>query len=521
MSRRTLVLLAAFLVGAGLRLWNLGPQVMGDDELHAVRAALNNPLSTILVTYQRVDNTIPLTAVYRVFLDLGLKLTEWTVRLPAVVAGLLLLGAAPLWVARRLGSGTAAVFAFLLAVSPGLVFYSRIARSYAPIVLLGFGALAAFEAWWRKPDWRTGAAYLVLAALAAWFHLGAAPFVVSPFLFAAVDALIRPLVGETRRGFVRLLALGGATALAFLAFLLPARDTLAVLVKEKHGALHLSWPLLRDVLLLVAGTGHGWVAVLVGLAATFGLARLFRADRRLAVLTVTAVVGHVAGLLYLAPVGHEHPLIFFRYILVVMPWVLLWVAAAFEGRLAPVLATLFLTLLVAAGPFPDSRLWRTSFAHHNDYLTFMWPRPKVGPHQVPDFYRTLAASPEPGAVLEYPWMAVWRVNRAFYLYEEIHGRQVVVAPARALLADERLAFRNMVPGTPEGFLASRARWLVVHRNLAQEEQRIPPDIQLDERFRGLFRTFGRRTIVHLTQSWGEPDYLDRRIAVWDLDRVRR
>lgn len=516
MSRRALlVLAAAFILGTVLRLWNLGPQVMSDDELHAVRAALAHPLSKILVTYQRTDNTIPLTALYRVFLDLGVKLSEWTVRLPILVSGLLLLAAAPLWAARRLGWRTAAVFAFLLAISPGLVFYSRIARSYAPIVLFGFGALAAFETWWRKPeDWRPGAAYVVFAALAAWFHLGAAPFVVSPFLFAAVDALVR----RDRGRFLRLAALGVATVLAFLAFLVPAWDTLTVLVKEKKGDLRLTWAIVKDLLLLMSGSRFAWVAVLVGIAAAAGLARLFKTDRRLALFTVTAVLGHVAGLLYLAPVGHDHPLISFRYILVVMPWVLLWVASA---PLKPVLAPLFLALLVWAGPFLDPRLWRTSFAHHNDYMTFMWPRPEVGPHQVPDFYRTLAGSKEPGAVLEYPWMAVWKVNRAFYLYEEIHGRQVVVAPARALLADERLAFRNMVPGTPEGFLASRARWLVVHRNLTQEEQKIPPDIQLDERFRTLFRTFGRNMVVQLVQAWGRPDFIDRRIAVWDLDRVRR
>ena len=573
MSRRALlVLAAAFLLGAVLRLWNLGPQVMSDDELHAVRAALAHPLSKILVTYQRTDNTIPLTALYRVFLDLGVKLSEWTVRLPIVISGLLLLAAAPLWAARRLGWGTATVFAFLLAISPGLVFYSRIARSYAPIVLFGFGALAAFETWWRRPeDWRPGAAYVVFAALAAWFHLGAAPFVVSPFLFAAGDALVR----RDRGRFLRLAALGVATVLAFLAFLVPAWDTLTVLVKEKKGDLRLTWTIVKDLLLLMSGSRFAWVAVLVGIAAAAGLARLFKTDRRLALFSLTAVLGHVAGLLYLAPVGHDHPLISFRYILVVMPWVLLWVAAGLgphppapspappltpspgegetdgvsdgrgrpspgegvlgrggrgdggEGRrpLTPAIALVLLILLVWAGPFLDPPLWRTSFAHHNDYMTFMWPRPGVGPRQVPDFYRTLADSAEPGAVsdaiLEYPWMAVWKVNRAFYLYEEIHGRQVVVAPARALLADERLAFRNMVPGTPEGFLASRARWLVVHRNLTQEEMKIPPAIQLDARFRGLFRTFGRRMIVQLTQAWGPADYNDRRIAVWDLDRVRR
>jgi len=97
---------------------------------------------------------------------------------------------------------------------------------------------------------------------------------------------------------------------------------------------------------------------------------------------------------------------------------------------------------------------------------------------------------------------------------------VVVAPARALLADDRLAFHNMVPGTPEGFLASRARWLVVHRNLSQEESRIQPPVEIDPRHRNLFRTFGRHMTQRLTREWGKPDWIDRRIAVWDLQRVR-
>jgi hypothetical protein len=153
-------------------------------------------------------------------------------------------------------------------------------------------------------------------------------------------------------------------------------------------------------------------------------------------------------------------------------------------------------------------------------MTFIWPRAELRPKQVPELYRQLAASSEPGAVLEYPWVAVWRVNRAFYLYQEIHGREVVVAPARALLADDRLAFHNMVPGTPEGFLASRARWLVVHRNLSQEESRILPPVEIDPRHRNLFRTFGRHMTQRLTREWGKPDWIDRRIAVWDLERVR-
>ncbi|HYN21285.1 MAG TPA: hypothetical protein VE078_10025, partial [Thermoanaerobaculia bacterium] len=286
--RRVLIaaaIFAALALGALLRLWNLEAQVMSDDELHAVRTALGNPIPRILVTYQRVDNTIPLTALYRFFLDRGIRLTEMAVRLPALLTGLAILVLAPLWIARRLGWPTAIVFAALLAISPGLVFYSRIARSYAPIVLLGFGALVAFEAWWRKPeDWRPGAAYVLLAALAAWFHLGAATFVVSPFLFAAGDLLFR----WERRRLAGLLALGTATALAFLAFLFPARESLAALVAEKRGELHLSWRLIGEVLQLQAGARWAWVAVLFWILAIAGLVRLYRLDRRFAVFTATA-----------------------------------------------------------------------------------------------------------------------------------------------------------------------------------------------------------------------------------------
>ncbi|HWM89276.1 MAG TPA: glycosyltransferase family 39 protein [Thermoanaerobaculia bacterium] len=530
-----LIGIGAIALGVLLRLWNLGPQVMSDDELHGVRAALGNPVPRILVTYQRVDNTIPLTAFYRLLLDCGMKLTETVVRLPAVISGLLLLVLAPLWVARRLGWGTAVVFAALLAISPGLIFYSRIARSYAPIVLLGFGAAVAFEAWWRRPGWRMGIAYVLLAALAVWFHLGAAPFVVAPFLYGLADGLRR----RDLRRLLILAGLGAATALAFLAFLVPARESLGVLIAEKHGELHLSWRLILDVLRLQAGTGWPWVAALFWVAAVLGLVLLTRTDHSLAGYSAVLVLGHLAGLLILAPQGHEHPLILGRYLLIALPWVLLWVAVALtprpplpvprahppreRGRLtgaSAAVAVLFMVLLALAGPFVDPKLWRSSFAHHNDHMALMWPRSTIGPRQVPRFYRELPAS-EPGAVLEYPWHPVWRLNRAFYLYQELHGRQVVVAPARVVLADERIAFRNMVAGTPEGFLASRARWLVVHRNLSQEEARVQPSMEVDPRHRALFRSYGHGMVLRLYGEWGKPDHIDRRMAVWDLARVRR
>jgi predicted membrane-bound mannosyltransferase len=135
-----------FVVGAALRLWNLRGQILGGDETHAIRAALNFTLPKILVTYQVTDNCIPLTALYKLFLLAGMPLTETLLRLPVLLCGLAALLALPAAFAGRLDRGTVLVYRWLLAISPALVLYSRIARSYMPMVLLSFGAVMAFEA---------------------------------------------------------------------------------------------------------------------------------------------------------------------------------------------------------------------------------------------------------------------------------------------------------------------------------------------------------------------------------------
>lgn len=534
-----LAFLIAVAFGLLLRFWNLPAQILSDDEMHTVRAAVSEPVSRILVTYQLTDNCIPLTALFRSLLDLGVRPTEMTLRLPVVLSGALLLLVAPWWMARRIGRGPALAFAALLAISPGLVFYSRIARSYAPVVLFGFGAVAAFEAWWRRPSWKTGALYVALAALAVWFHLGAAPFVVAPFLFALGDLLI---VRSTGRGWARLrplVLLGLATVAAFLVFLAPALGSLLFVIASKHGELKLGTAAVLDVLRLQAGSALPVVAVLFWLMTAAGFVHLLRLDRRLALYTATVVLGHLAGLLILAPESHEIAHIFHRYTLIAFPWVLVWTAVALGvpwetsastsngwRRAQPWIATAAAALLLAAGPLLDPELRRSSFAHHNDYLAFQAPRPDPSPKRMPRFYQHLMHSSARGAVLEYPWVPVWRINRSFYLYQERHGREVVVASPRQVLGDPRLGFRNQVRGNAEGFLASRARWVVVHRDLGEEEARWPepaayPQPEVLPRFRRLFEQAGPAMIRRLRRAWGKPDYADRKVVVWDLERVRR
>ena len=520
-------LLPPVLAGALLRLWNLRAQVLGDDELHLVRTALTQPLGHILVTYQKVDASIPLSALYRVLVESGVRLTELGVRMPAILSGLLLLVLAPLWADRRLGRGTAIAFAWLLAVSPGLVLYSRIARTYEPITLLSFGAAVAFESWWRNGGWRRGAAYAALAALAFWFHPVSAPLVLSPLVFAAAGLALR----RNRQPALSLLGLAAATGLAFVACLLPTFQSFREVIGSKHTEVALTREAWAAVAQLQAGTAVPLLATLFWIGAAFGLLRLLEEEPVLGAFTGVLVAGQVAGLLWISPLGLDAPLIFHRYALVALPWVLLCVAVAlgrwwwwkgwrtWDPRLQTGAACLLVLVLVAAGPLADPGWWRSSFPHHDDRLAFYVQRPQV---PLPAFYRQLSGK---GAILEYPWIPVWRVSRAVYLYQETHGREVVMASPEPLFGDPRLAFRNLVPATAEGFLASRARWLVVHRDLGAEEEAIPdplwpPRMGVGRRFREIFRSEGRAMPRRLRRAWGKPDYTDDRVVVWNLDRVR-
>lgn len=521
--RKRLALLGAalpFLAGAVLRLWNLRDQILGGDETHALRAALNFPLSKILVTYQITDNCIPLTALYKLLMLGGVHLTEMLFRLPVLFCGLAGLLAMPAAFEGRLGRGTVLVYRWLLAISPALVLYSRIARSYLPMVLLAFGAVMAFEAWWRTRSWKSGVAYVMLGALAVWFHLGAGPIVAAPFVFAAVDALVRrERLGRDLRD---LLLLGLAITAAFALFLVPAMGSLLEVVGSKHVEQAVPGGSVFDVLRLQAGTASGWLAALFWAVALGGLALLFRADRRLALYTVTVVAGHVAGLLILSPFGLANPVILGRYLLPVLPFVLLWAAAAlghpWKGWWAA--AGLFLIALFVAGPFADADVRHTSFLHHNDFVAFYRPRPAISPGAVPDFYRQLHGE----TVVELPWVFIWDANHVFYLYQEVHHGRVVVSTPQRILFQPPLALRNAVAPEPAALCHSGARYLIVHRNVSREEDRIAPggripEAEIAQPLRRLLRESAAAVGERLEKEWGAPVYSDRLLRVWDLPAV--
>ena len=520
-QRLVLWLAGPVLAGLGLRLWNLRDQILGGDELHLVRAIVRWPVRRILITYGFADSSIPLTALYRWLLDAGVELSESDFRLPALLCGCLALAVLPWAFTRRLDRPTVVLYGWLLAISPSLVLYSRIARSYLPMTLCGCGAVLAFEAWWRTRRWRYAVLYIGLGALAAWLHLGAAPFVAAPFLFAGGDLIVR------REGWRRLRDLGVVgigLALAFAAFLLPARRSLARLVAAKSVDQPLPLATIEGVLRLDAGTLWRTVSVLFWIAALAGLVLLLRHHPRLGAFTLTVVAGQAAGILLLSPMGMRHVVILQRYLLPTLPFVLLWVAYAlgrFWSRAQRSVVVLSLLGLFAAGPFLSPGVPSSSFLHHNHFVAFSHPLVSLPEEAVPAIYHRLP----PGPVLELPWPTTWELARSFYAYQRIHGHRVLVSAPHDFPRHPQIRFRNEVPPVPEAALESPGRTLIVHLDLPVEElaAQAPgrPPRHAPPRHSRRYRRAARVMADALTRTWGPPDYADPQVQAWDLERVRR
>jgi hypothetical protein len=522
--------LAAAFVGVGLRWLNLRNQVLTGDELHTVNGALARSAGEILRTWTwyGADYSVPLTAFFRVLLDRGVVLDELSFRAPVLIASALtpvVLAAA--W-RRHLGAPAALLLAWLLALSPMLALYGRIVRSYALVVLGANLAVLAFERFWRGGSRVAGAAYVALAALSTWLHLGAAPFVLAPFGFVALEVLRdrARLAVHLRRAA----ALACATALAVALPLIPAWSSLLEL-RDLHGAgaapRFSAW---LEVVRLQIGTRSGLVAALVAAAAARGALELARRDRDLALFAALLAVGQIAGLLVLAPNFLQAVIVVNRYVLVLLPLLLALVAlglatpvaraqargasAAQAGAVVALLAALF-----AGGPLADAEYRWTSFAHAQPFLNFLHPGNSVPLDRVPRFYRDLPPGDEP--ILEAPWTNVG--THSFNAYQRVHRRPLRVGSIDAIHADPRLALRNTVPARPERLRASGARFVVVHLDVRREERHVvTTELRHQERLDALpelwqvLRVAGAGLAARLEREWGPPVYSDESIRVWDL-----
>ncbi|MEE8580115.1 MAG: hypothetical protein V3T33_00880, partial [Myxococcota bacterium] len=429
-------LLLPLLAGALLRGYGLADQILTGDELHSVNAALNFSVAEVLSTwtYFGADYCVPLTALYRLLMDWGMSLSELHFRAPVLAAGLLSLIAMPLAIAHRFGRPAAIVLAWLLALSPMWVLYGRIIRSYVPMTVLAFAAAMSFERWWRTRSRSAAVGYVGCASLAIYFHLGAAPFVLSPLVYAILDLAVRR---SWRADLLPLAILSIGTLLSTSLLLFPARATIAELVSI-HGRGYFPEALVWwDVLRMQAGVSSPLLAGLLFAVMVRGVWVSYWRDRRFTFFLGTLAIGHIIGLAILSPNHFQHLVVANRYMLPLLPFALALVALGLvapwsaspsprANRLQASAICALLAVLFLLGPLTSARFRCTSFAHSRPALLFISAGNSMPEENVPDFYFELARTErsKDRVILEFPWLNL--SAHAFDVYQHIHRRGIRV-----------------------------------------------------------------------------------------------
>lgn len=441
------VLVAALAAGLFLRIYQLRTQMLLDDEWHAVRMLVRADAAAIAAHFGLADYCIPLTLYYRWLYDHA-ALSEWSMHLPLLLAGIGLLVAAPWLLRRTLPLPVLAIWTGLLAISPSLVYFSRTARPYALVALLGVVAIVAFRNAQvqrrRRRAW--AAVYVVATFVAGWAHLLSLVFTLWPFVHygtrALRDAMRNPPGAHGWRPLLGLLGLGVVTVAALAAALGPPLLNDWGAMAAKAGADSVDARSLYRTVLMQFGIADAWLcAALLALLAA-GWWRLRQRDPDLAGLTLGATLAGIVVICAARPAWIQHAPVLVRYAAPVLPFLLLYLAEGGAGVCARMraplagagLAAVALGALFIAGPMPAWLYRPNQFMDHaifqfdydpraNPYATLL----RLGP--VSPFYLGLAARP-PGSVtlIETPARAQSNLVPDPW-YQKIHRQNVKFALA--------------------------------------------------------------------------------------------
>jgi hypothetical protein len=522
-------MIGAVIVGIMLRAYQLAGQIVADDEWHALDAAMHMGYSQIASSFGPADYSIPLTLFYRL-ISQTVGLGEGGIRAPVFVAGVAALVALPLLARAFVGTATSVLFAWLLAVSPLHVYFSRYARPYSLTFLFATIAVAAFLLWQRSRARAWAVTYVVCAVLAVYLHLVVLPTVFAPVAFELAAAVLRKRSRELP-SLARVAILGAVAAIGMAAVIgVPlVLDARSVAQKAAAGSIGLAT--LSGALDLLTGSGHRSVGMVMVLLAAVGLSSVWRRDRRLAGFGVFIVAVQIVAVFVMRPAVISHPIVFSRYCLSILPLLLLAAAAgvmALTARLRRrwlswATCVGLVSVALCLGPLPKTYGYcPNNFTNHPifqytyDDSSLFSMTPSLRPLGIPLFYRWLSHfKPGSATVVEAPWHYIWGYNPLPF-YQAVH-RQPVVIGAVGTNSLGRARRGEPIPGTgielarfvsvddAVGLQKRGVRFVIFHKSLGTEFA-MPGAPSVDPSF----------WIARYRQQYGAPIYDDPVLVVFEI-----
>jgi hypothetical protein len=536
--RAELSFLGALVVGVLLRIDQLGLQIVADDEWHALVAVKRGGFGEIASHFGGADYSIPL-ALWDELLTRTVGLSELGMRLPPLVFGLAALIALPLLLRRHVSKPATDAFAWLLAISPLHIYFTRYARPYSASFFLETVGVLAILQWWSRPKWTLAALYVFCATLGSYLHLMAGPFLVAPFLFFALERAIR---GRREGGasFPQLVALAGITVLSLASVLAVPLVTDWGSISCKVERNHLDPASFEPTLELFTGAPTRALRIVFALASIVGLATAIRRRSRLIGYLAFLLLWQCVAVVATGPQVIEVAIVLARYTLPCLVFLLLtaaiglaridaWCREHWE-HFPPAFAVYALPLtMLLLGP-----LWSTT-QHPNNWTNHAWYQYQYStegrryfeeqtlvPRYASSFYAKLSEfPPESFLIVEAPWHFPWQ-SCEYALFQREHRQQMLIAflgdsPATVAydevpLRGEGFEFQNFVHISDIAGMRKRGvRFVILHRRFKAEARSPSNQEPIDL----------HPWIRYYVEEVGQPVHFDDAVTVFDLTPVER
>lgn len=506
-------------------------QTLIDDEWHAVHQLIQSIPSKFMLSFGHADYSIPLTLLYWLQAQ-TFGLSELGMRLPMLMAGIATVIVLPLMLRGGLDDRVALTAAFLLAASPMLIAFSRMARPYAITLCLSLLAYAcllrALPVQRGAPmQWLPALGYVLLAALALWMHPITGPYLIAPLMALCWSWLRRH---DCAPSFKALVTLTAAIAIAMAVAVLPPLLHDPGALAGKSGVDMPNGATLVGVWYAWLGTGSTLVVILALLLAAFGIPIVWRASPwfRWALLGLALTL---AAILITRPAWIFNPLTFARYLLPALPVLLVAIAAglfrlmtlqklpSYARSWTPALALALLLVWFPSSPLPEAlRHPNSNTLHLNlqaDYRKQENPVvPFLAKFPVSPFWTQIAAAPKESLTIavapfrfeSFDWPApVWEsVGRQRVIPAYLSGTCEPALPGNIPSSDARFRFRNAVQlAEAESLQRVRATHVAFFRgaraSLADPDKPYLPQCE-----------------AWMRQQYGTPYFEDASLVVWKV-----
>ena len=519
-----MLLFLSFIVGTILRCYLIGSQILIDDEWHGINYVIGKSFLHVFTNHGLGANSIPMN-IYKWCLLNTIGWSELSLRMPVIISGVLSLIVFPVFVANLFNRRTTIIFSFLLAISPVLVFYSRMSRPYGIVVILSFVSFFSLLFWINSGNRWFAFLYIFTAVLSIYFHLYALVLVLTPLGIVFILKIIQRYSNYNQKSILIMpnptsLFSAGVAIFSLLCVLILPAHIQNLWWLHRLGWDRMNFETILNYASILSGTSNNILIALFLLMFLTGILTAFRKKTLFAISIIVIFAVYLIMMSLSHQEGSHAAIQAIRYSISIIPFVLILVAFGLDhilsffntliktSRISSILIFLIpsaiLLNLFTFGPLLVTYQYPNNFTNHSafqdSYKSHIWTysRPRdltpgylMKKEDISKFYFSLSKQSGVHTIIEYPMLMGDPVNLHYY-YQHFHKKNILVGFSQNLIIPERTQdyingkysvdyvlsrlpdlkkgkFKNMVDmDNIEAIKSSTAAYIILHKHFISE-----------------------------------------------------